>query len=405
MNTRRMYQSVRWLLTTGLLLTMVLTLAGTALTNLFDLVESGRLVTGDKALPARVTLLAHAPSASENGPTAGGFTLSRSGAAQGALAVNLQITGSAANGVDYVFINSQASFLPGERSLMIEVTPYIDAITELSEVVQISVQPGDGYTLGATATAQVSIEDLLPQIAIETLEPVAVKSDQAAGVFLVTRAGVLDRSVLVRLNVEGTASSSDYSGVSSFVNLSAGQTTAIISVTPRSTAVLANGVEYVQISIRPDAAYRVALPSSARVLLVDEQLNFGLWRDRFFAGATGDLFAFASEDPGQTGTRTLQRYAFGLDAHAPQQSPGKPLFQFRDGHLTVEFRRPASVADVQYAVEISEDLVAWHSGDGYVEPFTAPELANQPETLCYGVKRSISQSQTMFMRVRVIYAP
>ena len=66
---------------------------------------------------------------------------------------------------------------------------------------------------------------------------------------------------------------------------------------------------------------------------------------------------------------------------------------------------PVSVADVQYAIEVSEDLVTWHAGDNYVEPFHAPELASQPETAAYRVKRSISEARTMFMRVRPVYVP
>jgi len=121
--------------------------------------ESGRLVTGDKVMPARVTLVATITSASENGPISGTFTLSRTGPAQSSLTVNLQITGSAANGVDYTYVNPQATFVPSERSLTIEIAPYVDAITELSEVVQIGVLPGTGYVVGSPATAQLTIED------------------------------------------------------------------------------------------------------------------------------------------------------------------------------------------------------------------------------------------------------
>jgi hypothetical protein len=387
---------------------MVITLRGGAWaqTNLTELVEGGSFLSGDKILTPRVSLVASVPLASENGPQAGEFRLTRSGAVDAALAVNLQITGSAQNGVDYTFIGSQVTFLPGERVVRVQVNPYVDAITELTEVVQIAVVSGQGYEPGALAVATVSIEDLAPQITIEALEPVAVKNGLVPGVLLVARAGILDRSVLVRLNVTGTASrGTDYDGVPNFINLLPGQTAALLEVTPKPAAVIAGGAEFVQVAIRADAAYKVMEPSAARVVLVEEQLTLPIWRARFFAGWPGDLSAFASADPGQTGIRNLQRYAFGLDPLAPQSSPGRPRFLVRDGHLTVVYRQPASVQDVQYVVEVSDDLVTWHAGDGYVEPFAEPEFADQAEMACYRVKRSMNEDRAMFMRVRVVYAP
>ncbi len=386
---------------------MTLTLAGATMSQgtFLALVESGQIYTGGKVLAPRVTVVASQPDASENGPVSGEFTLTRSGPLGAALTVNLQFTGSAVNGSDYAFINPQATFLPGNRSLTVQINPNVDAVTELGEVVDLAVLASPGYELGGTPTARVTIEDLAPQIAIETLEPVAVKSDLTPGVILVSRAGILDRSVLVRLSISGTASATDYQGVPTFINLQPGQATALIYVTPRPTAVLSGGTEFVQVTIQPDSTYKVAQPSRARVTLVEEMISFPLWRERFFSAVPGDLAAFAAGDIGLTGVQHFQRYAFGLDPSAPQTSPGRPLFQIRDGHLTVQFRCPASLTDVQYAVEVSEDLVTWHAGDSYVKPFAVPELANQPETAAYRVERSIGEAQTMFMRIRPVYAP
>jgi hypothetical protein len=386
---------------------MTLTLAGVTMSQatFLALVESGQIYTGGKMLAPRITVVASQPNASENGPVSGEFTLTRSGPVGAALTVNLQLTGSAVNGSDYAFINPQATFLPGNRSLTVQINPFVDAITELGEAVDLVVVASAGYELAGAPSARVTIEDLAPQIAIETLEPVAVQSDLTPGVILISRAGVLDRSVLVRLSISGTASATDYQGVPTFINLQPGQATALIYVTPRSTAVLSGGAEFVQVTLRPDATYKIAQPSLARITLVGELMSFPLWRERLFPGVPGDLAAFAAGDLGLTGVQHFQRYAFGLDPSAPQTSPGRPLFQIQDGHLTVQFRCPVSLTDVRYAVEVSEDLVTWHAGDSYVKPLAAPELADQPETAAYRVERSISESQTMFMRIRPIYVP
>lgn len=385
---------------------MVVTLAGRAFASLYDLVESGGLVTGDKVLPSRISIVATVPAASENGPPAGEFTLARSGAALAALTVNVQITGSAANGIDYAFVPAQVKFPPGERSVTVQILPYADTLTELAEVVALTVLPGDNYVAAAPASAQVTIEDLAPQLAIEALEPVAIKAGPVSGVFVISRGGVLDRSVLVRLNISGTAAKGiDYENIPTYVNLAAQQATALLFVEPKPSAVISNSAEYVEVSLQPDASYKLGKPAAARVVLVEEQLTLAEWRNRFFADASGSLLAFAREDPDQTGIQNLQRYAFGLHTKSPQVSPGGPLFAVRDGRLTVTFRRPASVTDVQYAVEVSDDLVSWHAGAGYVEPFTPPEYANEPEMAGYRIQRTLDETRTMFMRVRVSYTP
>jgi hypothetical protein len=224
--------------------------------------------------------------------------------------------------MDYAFVPAQVNFLPGERSVAVQILPYAATLTELAEVVALTVLPGDDYVVAAPASAQVTIEDLAPQLTIEALEPVAVKAGPVSGVFVISRSGVLDRSVLVRLTISGTAANGiDYESIPTYVNLAAQQVTALLFVAPKPSAVISSGAEFVEISLQPDASYKLGRPSAARMVLVEEQLTLTDWRNRFFAGASGSLLAFAQEDPGQTGIQNLLRYAFGLHAKEPQASP------------------------------------------------------------------------------------
>lgn len=387
---------------------MSLTLSGVVLTpaDLVRLVENGQLLVGDKGYTPSISIAATVATASENGPLSGRFTLTRTGNPQNALTVNLQITGSAANGVDYAYLPPQVTFPAGERTLAMEVTPYVDALTELSEVVDIVVLGGNGYEVGSAAHAQVTIQDLMPQISIEALEPLARKSDLTPGYFLITRDGILDRSVFVQLTIGGTAANgTDYESIPAFINLPPNQTTALIAVTPKAGAQLANGLEYVQVTVKTNSAYKLGASPSARVLIVEEQLNFGLWHNRYFPGGNPDLTAFAAEDPGEKGIQSLQRFAFGLNPTAPQLTQGAPAYRISGDRLQVAFRKPASVTDVQYVVEVSDDLVAWHSGDQWWEPYAAPEYTNQVEMVSYRTRQSVSATPRLFMRVRVVYAP
>ena len=297
------------------------------------------------------------------------------------------------------------TFGAGERSVTVPIVPYADALTELTEVVELSVLPGAVYEVGSSANAQVTIEDLAPQISIEALEPMAVKSTLSPGVFLLTRAGVLDRSVLVRLAIGGTASNAtDYLAIPAYVNLAAQQATALITITPKSTADLTHGAKSVELAVKTNDAYRLSAPAFARVLIVDELLAFTDWKDRYFAGATNNILLFAEGDSGYTGIPHIERYAFGLDPMNPQESSGRPEYGMKDDHLTVTFRKPASVRDIQYVVEMTENLITpWRSGDNDLESFVDPAYVGQAEWVSYRVRKPLVEMTNVFMRVRVFY--
>jgi len=388
---------------------ITVTLAGTAFQpeDLYPLVDSGRLLVGNKRLSARISLAATQPVASENGPNAGSLTLTRAGYAGSDLMVNLQISGSAVNGVDYSWIPNQVTFASGQREVVLTVTPYVDALTELTEVVDVLVQPGPGYVVGPTARAQVTIEDLAPLITIEPLEPLATKNPLRPASFLVQRAGILDRSVFLRLNIAGNAAAgTDYNTIPAYVNLAANQTSYLLEILPKSTAVLSHGAESVQITLTPNSAYKLGTPSAASVWIVEEELSFSLWQQRNFPGVTQDTVAFASADFGSTGLKNILRYAFQLDALNPQaDATSAPKFQILENRLAVTFRHPAAISDVQYVVEVSDDLVTWNSSSDRVEAFVPAEAATDGQVSGFRAKRTRDEAHQQFMRVRVVYSP
>ena len=381
---------------------VVITLSGAQLTqaDLRTLVDNGNLVTGNKSVSAQISITATQPAASQNGPVPGVFTVSRSGGLGSSLTVNLQITGPAVNGSDYQSIAPQVTFDQGQRTATVTVTPYTTS-TLLTNVVQIAISSGTGYEIGSPSVAQVTIEPLMPQISVEAIEPIAVKSDGTPGTFLVTRAGSINPSVLVRLTITGTAVNGvDYNTISSFVNFSSQQTTALINIVPKSTANLTNGNKYAQIAIKPDATYKIVPPSYDRVFIVDQMLTLAAWQQKYFPGSTTDPAVFGSQDTGNTGIRNIFRYAFGLSAQSPQNSSGRPFFQIIDGHLCVSFREPVSVTDINYSVEVSDDLVTWNGGR--VEPIIVPAFTNDTEIVSFRATNVISASTPkQFMRVHV----
>jgi Ca2+-binding RTX toxin-like protein len=382
---------------------MVITLAGAQLSqnDLYALVDNGSLITGDKALPARVSIAATAGTASENGPTPGQFTVTRVGSLQDTLTVNLHVSGSALNGVDYHYVPATVAFASGQRTAAIPILPYVDAITELTEVVQVALQPGAGYTVGSPSVAQVSILDLMPEVWIETYQPLTVKGEQSPGIFLLNRGAIIDRSVFVRLQISGTASNGvDYTRINTFVNLQAGQTTAIIEITPTATAVLASG-KTAQIRITPDPAYRVGSPASGKVTLIEETMSLVKWRSRHFPEAAGSMGAFAQADPGGFGVPNLQRYAYGLNPLTPDRAK-LPQPSIRDDRLSLDVWRRADASDLEYVVEVSDDLAAWTAN---LEEAAPSGAVSGPNVISYRAIPTTDQAQRLFMRVRVIYKP
>jgi hypothetical protein len=368
--------------------------------SLRSLVEGGNLITGGKALPPQLSIVASISAASQNGPVSGQFTISRSGDTNSAFTANLQLTGSAVNGSDYQFISPQLNFASGQKTATISVNPYATS-SLFTQVVQLTIISGNGYEIGNSYLAQVTIEPMMPQITIQALQPIASKLDQSPGVFLVNRGGLINNSVLVRLTVGGTAPASHYNTLSPFVNMTAQQTTALLSITPKTTVTLSNGVESVQITIKPDPSYRVMSPSTDRILLVDQFLTFAGWEQKYFPSVTDDPATFAFEDTGNIGIQNLFRYAYGLNPLNPQNSSRIPGYQLLNDHLSVTFKKPPAISDLTYVVEVSSDLVNWSSSSADVEQYYPALPSTDFESVFFRSKSAVSQTQEQFMRVRL----
>jgi hypothetical protein len=381
-------------------LTVTLNGAPFATNTLRSLVDNGNLLTGNKVMLSLVSIVASVPAASQNGPASGQFTLTRSGSLASPLTANLSISGSAANGSSYELIPSAVTFDSAQRTLTLPVNPYANGASVM-QIVQVAVAAGTGYGLGTPASAQVTIEPLLPQITIEAIEPDAVKSDLTPGTFLVSRTGIYDRSVTVRFTIGGTASSStDYNSISTALILNPNVTAALISVVPKSTANLTGGPKYVQVAIKADPSYKVMTPSADRVFIVDQMFTHDSWQARYFSSSAEAWSSFANRDTGNTGIKNLYRYAYGLNPTSPSPTNGLPAYQIVNGHLCVSFRRPLTVTDYDYVVEVSDDLVNWSALPTDVETFTpANANTNDVETVSFRSKAVVSGMPKQFMRV------
>lgn len=366
-----------------------------------------RILPNDETGPTRINVVAMQPMAREEGAVPGQIALSRTGFPDAPLTINIQIGGSALNGVDYSFIGGQVRFEAGEKEAMVSVTPFADSADEPMEVVQIVVASGDGYEIGEYPSAIVQIADLPERISIEALETLAVQETGASGLLLVTRTGNINRSTTVRLSLAGSGVNGvHYRQIPPFLSFAPGQNTASLSVTPAVSADLASGPRSVVVTILPDplSAYSVGDASAGVIHLVAENVSLDSWTAKHFDSAgAGDGFAPLGDSDGD-GIRNLDEYAYGLDpnvANGPGERGGFPRASVDDGHLTVVFRQLIQATDVAYQVAVSSDLGEWVSGPDVLEQVPAPGFAGDSGMTAYRVRAGLTESPFRFIRVKV----
>lgn len=126
-------------------------------TNIFE--TNDLVTTGFSALSPAVSLVATTPFASELGPVAGAFTLSRSGGTVIDLTVQLDIAGTATNGASYQGISSSFTIPAGAAATNIVITPVPDDVVQGDRLVMLTLSNSIAYNLSANSNATVTIRD------------------------------------------------------------------------------------------------------------------------------------------------------------------------------------------------------------------------------------------------------
>ena len=216
--------------------------------------SSATVTIEDNDVANVVTITANDPTATEQGPTTGQFTVTRTGSTANSRNVYYNLTGSSATySSDYSGVpnwNGYSGFVTiaaGSASALVTITPVDDSATESSEAVIMNLTTGcccggGGYTLGSPSSATVTIEDndVANVVTITANDPTATEQGPTIGQFTVTRTGSTANSRNVYYNLTGSSAtySSDYSGVpnwngySGYVTIAAGSASALVTITP-----------------------------------------------------------------------------------------------------------------------------------------------------------------------------
>ncbi|HZR16552.1 MAG TPA: Ig-like domain-containing protein [Verrucomicrobiae bacterium] len=129
-------------------------LASLLLTSSFSRAQDSGSVTN----PPLVVVVAPDPTALE-GTSSGAFTLIRYGSTDADLAVNVQLSGSASNGVDYATIGNVITIPAGSLATDIKVDPILDTVNRGNKTVILAVETNSNYRIGEHHWAAVKIID------------------------------------------------------------------------------------------------------------------------------------------------------------------------------------------------------------------------------------------------------
>jgi hypothetical protein len=218
----------------------------------------------DNDASGAVIVTAVAPNASEQGPVAGRFRISRSGSTTADLTVEYNASGTASSPSDYLSLSNSVIIPAGTNSVDILVNPVDDDTPEPAESVILTLASvSAGAYVGSPASATVWITDNdsttnSPIVSLVTSAPIAWQGGDP-GLFTVSRDRNTNQDLVISYSVGGTAvSGSDYLSLGVSVTIPAGASNATITVTPLEAGNAGSNVTVVP-TLTSVGAYRIAL--------------------------------------------------------------------------------------------------------------------------------------------------
>lgn len=230
---------------------------------------SGSITIYDAA-PPTVTLTVTDAQASEAPGDGGEFLLSRSGPVDAVMQVEVMISGTASNGVDYAFLGSPVLIPAGAATVAIAISPIADNQSEGAESVTLALVPSADYVPGISTSGTVTIGNTTaPTVTLIVNDSSASENPGNDGLISVWRTGSRVAPLMVTLSVSGTATpGADYGALPQQLEIAAGSGVATLAITAL-TDLLVEGTETVDITIAADSRYVLGSPFTGTVKIVD----------------------------------------------------------------------------------------------------------------------------------------
>jgi hypothetical protein len=253
---------------------------------------------------ASVSVTATAATASEIGPVASNFRITRSGSTATNQVVNFQITGTASLPSDSAALGTSVIIPAGQTFVDLPVVPVNDATVELDEDLTLTLIGAPGGKIVAPNTATITILDAntngLPVVRLSATNQPNVVEGGVSSAFTLTRIGATNNDLTVYLATSGSASGgADYTALPGSVVIPAGQFSVNLPVAPVDDPTV-EGDETIIVSITARDTYRVAAPGTAQMTLQDNDQTVRL--------DASDFEATESASPPDPGEFTFTRF-------------------------------------------------------------------------------------------------
>lgn len=117
-------------------------------------------------------------------------------------------------------------------------------------------------------------------------------------------------------------------------------------------------------------------------------------------GLTDPALTAPTADPDSDGIPNLLEYAFNLN---PTQSnaSGLPVTAMQNGYLTISFVQRTPPTDINYSVQVSDDLLNWNSGAAYTTPISITPIDASTQSVIMRDNVPIDTASKRFIRVNV----
>jgi hypothetical protein len=221
------------------------------------------------SLPVVTITSTNHPNAVEGG-SSGEFVLWRT-KTNGPLTVYFSLGGTARAGVDYLSLPNSLIIPDGQASVSLPVQAIDDTLVEGERTLVADLTVLDTYRVSYPASAIVTIQDNDQRVRLDASDFTAAEPGTDSGEFTFTRFGTTNTDMLVFFTISGTAINGvDYVAISNSIIIPAGSLFATLPITVIDDT-LVEGPEIVTLTLQPDPAYYLDTPSSATVIINDDE--------------------------------------------------------------------------------------------------------------------------------------
>lgn len=301
---------------------------------------------------ADVSVAVSPASVAEDGATNLVYTFTRTGFTSGALTVNFSVGGTAVfsqpdysqtGATTFTDTSGTVTFSAGNSTALVTIDPTADGDPEPDETVTLTLTSGAGYTVASpsSATGTITNDDTVVTVVVA---PTSTAEGGANLVYTFTRTGNTAAAVTVNFSVGGTASfPADYSqtGAATFtpptatVIIGAGNSSAMVTVTPLTDCVSGEAPETVQFTIQPGTGYSVGSPSSATgtitdvpdavapVITLDPNRPMSIWPPNHnYNNFTASQFVLSASDACDPNVDASDVYITKIESDEPEDGVG-----------------------------------------------------------------------------------